>query len=292
MRPRPCERPDRSAGRPLGRVGTATAGTASTTSVPVSQVSEKSVCQGAISSFPRASIGAKKCPGRRRNGAGACRLHRSRPVETTPTCVYRYYDRFDVLLYVGVTSRGTARNFEHHQHAEFWPYVARQEVEHLEDRGQALAFERSQIREHRPPFNKQHNLDCASMKEAYLAFIEAQGDSSGPFMDVYRRLGKRLPLILKNTSDETGVTAWLTQLGDGVVARTVEMPPNDVRVVAEDGTVVGRVCNVENRAIYSLVTARVRKGAAIETAVATLRTITLKHPIRTRICAVLLGNQE
>ena len=34
----------------------------------------------------------------------------------TPTSVYLYYDQHDILIYVGITSRGVRRNIEHKHH--------------------------------------------------------------------------------------------------------------------------------------------------------------------------------
>lgn len=89
--------------------------------------------------------------------------------ETAPTSVYRYYDKSGVLLYVGITSRRTRRQLEHNSDKEWWPFVARQEVDHYPNRVEAEVQERGLIRRYRPPFNKQHNPEHAEMRELYLA---------------------------------------------------------------------------------------------------------------------------
>lgn len=91
--------------------------------------------------------------------------------DNAPTSLYLYYDRFDVLLYVGITSRGMKRNFEHNADKEWWQYVARQEVKHLPSRAEAQRIERELIIGLRPPFNKQHNRDHEELAEAYRRFI-------------------------------------------------------------------------------------------------------------------------
>ena len=93
-----------------------------------------------------------------------------------PTSVYRYYDKFDLLLYVGITSRGAIRNAEHYSTKSWWPYVVRQEVDHLPTRPAALARERELIAHFRPPFNTQHNHDSAALRAAYVA-MRQRGDS-------------------------------------------------------------------------------------------------------------------
>ena len=90
-----------------------------------------------------------------------------------PTSVYRYYDKHGVLLYVGITGRGLARNSEHNKTKEWWQYVTRQEVEHYKTRRAAHNIEKELIRQHRPPFNVQHNPGCAETRDAYLSFRNA-----------------------------------------------------------------------------------------------------------------------
>ncbi|MBF6410989.1 GIY-YIG nuclease family protein [Nocardia farcinica] len=89
-----------------------------------------------------------------------------------PTSLYLYYDKFDVLLYVGITSRGIERNREHNSEKEWWQYVARQEVRHLPTRTAALRAERDLIIQLNPPFNKQHNPDHERLAATYRRFVE------------------------------------------------------------------------------------------------------------------------
>lgn len=95
-----------------------------------------------------------------------------------PTSVYRYYDQFGLLLYVGVTSRGAVRNAEHYSTKSWWPYVTRQEVQHLPSRPAALGRERALIHRYRPPFNTQHNPGSSELREAYLA-MRSRGEAPG-----------------------------------------------------------------------------------------------------------------
>lgn len=94
----------------------------------------------------------------------------------TPTSVYRYYDRFGVLIYVGITSRALLRQREHNDTKEWWPFVARQEVEHYPTRDVAALHERSLIAEFLPPFNRHHNPHHQEMRSAYLDRVRELGD--------------------------------------------------------------------------------------------------------------------
>jgi len=74
-----------------------------------------------------------------------------------PASIYRYFDRDDILLYVGSTRAGLARNQHHSIHQFWWPLVSRQEVEHFPTQAEARERERALISELRPAFNQRHN---------------------------------------------------------------------------------------------------------------------------------------
>lgn len=138
----------------------------------------------------------EKCPGAvvrqrrsRRHTGGA-----SLDTVTSPTSVYRYYDRFDLLIYVGVTSRGTTRNLEHARHKEWWPYVAKQTVEHFPTRDQALRLEAELIHKFCPPFNTVHN-PAPTTKDGYLSWAN-RCDSETSFRETYCALDHKLPLYV------------------------------------------------------------------------------------------------
>ena len=145
--------------------------------------------------------------------------------DTEPTSVYRYYDDRDVLIYVGITKRGTVRNFEHNKRADWWPYVARQEVDHFPTRTEAADRERGLIRLHCPPFNRQHNPHAAEIRAAYLAW------RSGPVEEpaaLARWLDRKLPLL---PIDQHGSQLLLrTRLEHSSVARLIRPIESDERI--------------------------------------------------------------
>ncbi len=119
--------------------------------------------------------------------------------EATPTSVYLYYDHYDFLIYVGVTSRGITRNREHNTTKEWWSFVARQEVEHFASRPEALKRERGLIRGHLPPFNTQHNSDHMNARIAYLHFRQARTLEPTSVTEWLKSQGKTLSLDLHAT---------------------------------------------------------------------------------------------
>lgn len=203
-------------------------------------------------------------------------------MKDSPTSVYRYYDRHGVLIYAGITSRGTSRNFEHGSHAEWWPYVARQEVDHLPTRLAALALEKALIREYRPPFNKQHNPGYGATKAAYLAFAAAEPNNES-FSDQYQRLGKQVPLSLL---DSDGITArYIASPGHLTVTETVTFVAG--RTVFANNRPVGRIASVDLRGSFLVVAMRLtRREQVADSADLALRVVTLKKPIVTKVHAV------
>lgn len=85
-----------------------------------------------------------------------------------PTSVYKYFDARRILIYVGITGAGIARNRQHNESKEWWKYVVSQEIEHYKSRRLAHEREVQLIEKYRPPFNKQHNRDYAAARRFYL----------------------------------------------------------------------------------------------------------------------------
>jgi len=138
----------------------------------------------------RDQLNTKTAPGRRRSTSGIPGPHstpcsaKSKEVKLTvsisgsgasahsdtPTSLYLYYDKFNVLLYVGITARGIRRNHEHAETQPWWRYVAHQEVTHLPSRRAALRVERETIIRRSPPFNRTHNPGHEELAAAYHRF--------------------------------------------------------------------------------------------------------------------------
>lgn len=93
--------------------------------------------------------------------------------EQAGNSVYKYYDSHKILIYVGITKQGMGRNRQHNADKVWWPFVAQQEIEHLESRDAAAAREIELIRRHRPPFNVQHNPEHAELRQVYVALQQS-----------------------------------------------------------------------------------------------------------------------
>lgn len=91
-----------------------------------------------------------------------------------PTSVYLYHDQRAVLLYVGITKQGPGRQSQHNAVAEWWRYVAGQQVEHYDTREEAKARETWLIKAKRPPFNRQENPDWRELRHAYLTLFDPE----------------------------------------------------------------------------------------------------------------------
>lgn len=165
-----------------------------------------------------------------------------------PTSVYRYYDAADILLYVGVTSRGTARNREHWSTKRWWQYVSHQEIDHFDSRDNALERERELIAAFSPPFNKQHNPAHKHLQTIYLAYAAAYQPGNESFIDLYRRTNHRVALRPMVERGGPPDDVWFATLPEHhVIARTMTIAPgkkNWVRVAADHGRPFGQVIEV------------------------------------------------
>lgn len=187
--------------------------------------------------------------------------------QDTATSVYRYYDEYDVLIYVGITSRGAKRNAEHYKSKAWWPMVVRQEVEHYSTRDEAAAREVTLIRQHQPPYNTQHNEDSRRARLTYEAVrTKLPAEPIDP-LSMARDLGKALPLT-DVTSAENGCQ-FITDAAHVPLAGKLVL--NGVVRVLDGSLVVGRVMGIERHGPFTVLTANVRAGIARDSAVADVR---------------------
>lgn len=74
-----------------------------------------------------------------------------------PHALYRFFDRTDALLYVGITMDLGARLKSHRREKPWWLDIHHITVEHFATRAEALAAEAKAIRAEGPLHNDQHN---------------------------------------------------------------------------------------------------------------------------------------
>ena len=114
--------------------------------------------------------------------------------ESRQTSLYQYFDRYGILIYVGITARGQVRNHEHNAHKSWWPFVDHQRVTHFASRPEATVAEKQLIEQRRPPFNIQHNPDRGELAETYTRYAKAAAASPEPGKSMHDLKG-RLPLV-------------------------------------------------------------------------------------------------
>jgi hypothetical protein len=158
--------------------------------------------------------------------------------------LYRYYDADGILIYVGITKRGLARNLEHASRREWWPYVSTQEVEHFAAYGEARDRERELIKERRPPFNIQHNPSCQEMRREYLSAVARSGiPGKTTLRQVYEAhvsAGGTIPLFLVDESGKENKITFRTTAEDWILARAIVIK-HAVQVKDTDGKFLGMV---------------------------------------------------
>lgn len=69
------------------------------------------------------------------------------------TALYRLFDEAGVLLYIGISHQPDTRFEQHSKAKEWWPQVARREVQWFDDRPSAAAAEAAAIRSEDPEHN-------------------------------------------------------------------------------------------------------------------------------------------
>lgn len=203
---------------------------------------------------------------------------------TGQTSVYRYYDRNNLLLYVGITSRGIARNFEHNATKAWWQFVDQQRVDHYSTRDAARAAERQLIRQYRPPFNVQHNPTHMQDSEAYLEF-RATGEKRLLDINQFKALGKTIPL------EKYDALGSLALFRSHLAHPLLDSLPTDLspKGVALDGA--GHKSSIKSLWVHDgrLVCAVLGANAAVaESARACLRYLTLKPPYKVNVRSIVI----
>lgn len=74
-----------------------------------------------------------------------------------PCFLYRYFDEFDELLYVGISFDPVQRSRAHQRHAAWAGFAHRADVEEFPDEAAAREAERDAIQAERPVFNVVHS---------------------------------------------------------------------------------------------------------------------------------------
>lgn len=197
----------------------------------------------------------------------------------TPTSVYLYYDAYDVLVYVGITSRGIGRNHEHNRSKSWWKHVARQEVEHFPDRDTAHAREVALIERYTPPFNTQHNQEHAAMRAAYES-VTQRAIGSDP-LELARSLGKSIPLTILERGQNLHILR--THAEHSIIATRMHLrEAKQAKVIAGEER-IGHIRKVETRGPFALIHVTIRTGYEAFSASADLNIITGKtttFPVR------------
>jgi hypothetical protein len=174
------------------------------------------------------------------------------PGDSTATSVYRYYDQFGVLLYVGITKQGIGRNRQHNADKVWWQWVTLQEVDHFDSRDDAHAREVALIRKYRPPFNVQHNTEHRVLSTAYIAARE-----SG--IDLRERAPKeQVPLEL--VSQVGRVCVWRTRPINWLQVAKVFYSEEKRPQITVGAKPIGAVSEVEKDGISMIVTGKIGRG--------------------------------
>jgi hypothetical protein len=107
-----------------------------------------------------------------------------RDLPTKPHVLYRFFDRTDALLYVGVSVDFAKRLGQHRKGKHWWPEVDHITIEHFDNRRDVLAAEKAAIESECPLYNVDHNeLVEAGFPTLADARAEGQRDLAFQLMD-------------------------------------------------------------------------------------------------------------
>jgi hypothetical protein len=93
-------------------------------------------------------------------------------IESTPTALYRHFDKDGKLLYVGISLSPTYRLSQHRDASRWFPRIASIKIEWLPSRDAALDAECDAIKAEDPEFNVVHKLTAREM------FLQELADES------------------------------------------------------------------------------------------------------------------
>lgn len=207
-----------------------------------------------------------------------------------PHSVYKYYDDHKILIYVGITCTGIARNRQHNASKEWWPFVSEQVVEHCDSREEAHACEVDLIQRFRPPFNIQHNPDHDDLRTAYLE-LRKRGTMGLDFKQLRQAGVKReIALCRLMGRDDKDRVSFLTHVEDAPLVDGMKMPQRRPFVVANNAT-VGRVTSINKGKVVSEIIAMVRdiEPRRIGAAIAKIKYVSQKKPIVVELRSITIS---
>jgi predicted GIY-YIG superfamily endonuclease len=134
--------------------------------------------------------------------------------------LYRFYNRSDELLYVGITCNIAGRLRQHRDDKDWWAEVSRIELEHFASRSQVLAAERRAIQTEHPKHNVRLNgrapdapIQMRGRRGRVLKSLEVGGVYALGLADGECPVGRVID------ADDEGVTvtlfSWLLGMFDG-----------------------------------------------------------------------------
>lgn len=192
-------------------------------------------------------------------------------LNATPTSVYKYYDEYGILIYVGITSRGAKRQSEHNKDKSWWAHVASQTVEHFDSRGEALDHEEWLIVSHEPPFNTQHNRNQRSAMASYQAFRRLPSLQQSP-EELLRDSGKQIPLLVVSHEGNDLRVATPPKFATLVPSLTLDRNVKCISGTTRCGTVV----NASMRGVSLDINLNVRKGMPVDGPFMRVKTVLAK----------------
>jgi prevent-host-death family protein len=119
------------------------------------------------------------------------------------TALYRLYGDADVLLYIGISHQPDVRFEQHSKTKEWWPQVARREIQWFDDRPTAAAAEADAIRNEDP----EHNGTYSPRRKRCT--IRDGGAADGVYEVSLSLARGKLTALVKSVADDGAAVAFL-----------------------------------------------------------------------------------
>ncbi|MEV5211372.1 GIY-YIG nuclease family protein [Micromonospora sp. NPDC053740] len=133
-----------------------------------------------------------------------------------PHALYRFFDRTDTLLYVGITVDIGARFHDHRSKKPWWMNSARIEIEHFGTRDEALAAEAQAIRKERPLYNVTHNdlVNLPSQPPASAAALDPESITAEWLTENWGKVPQAVRDCVEIPAHQAGIEEFAQTLAD------------------------------------------------------------------------------
>lgn len=161
------------------------------------------------------------------------------------TTLYRFYDKDNNLLYVGITGLMPRRINQHAAKSEWHKYAIRAELEHFASRQEAAVAETNAIKNELPKYNIQHSSQYSVSESQHFWFI-VEGILDDPIHQSIHKEIVRLTATAPKCSSNEDVRIWAYLNAVYFESNEDTIPCIPCRILTKEDYLIaahGRVCD-------------------------------------------------